>query len=244
MIFKETYKSIIDDLQPSAELSESLKITQEAKKMKFNKKKAVIFIAAACMLCGTTVFAAGKIASYRSWTNPRTAIDNYSEAVLKAEELGSKIIIPEKFTNGYRFDSANEDGREALDENGNVIGKCKDFSAFYVKENMPDIYMSIDQILEEDEENYAIESRMMEGYQVYFNQATYKFVPEDYELTEEDEKNMNDPHYEISYGSDQVEILNYSGISFVKDDKHYSMFSWDSNLTNDEWYAMAEELLE
>ena len=44
-------------------------------------------------------------------------------------------------------------------------------------------------------------------------------------------------------GSDQVEIKNYNGISFEKEGKSYSMFAWDCDMTADEWYEMAEELL-
>ena len=63
MKFTETYKDIMSDLQPSPELQDRLQIRQEAKSMRFTKKKALIVAAAACMLIGTTVFASGQIAS-------------------------------------------------------------------------------------------------------------------------------------------------------------------------------------
>ena len=31
--------------------------------------------------------------------------------------------------------------------------------------------------------------------------------------------------------------------TFALGNKYYSMFAWDSDLTDDEWYSMAEELL-
>ena len=55
MKFTETYKDIMSDLQPSPELQDRLQIRQEAKSMRFTKKKALIVAAAACMLVGTTV---------------------------------------------------------------------------------------------------------------------------------------------------------------------------------------------
>ena len=54
---------------------------------------------------------------------------------------------------------------------------------------------------------------------------------------------MKDPHFEMSYGSSEVEIKNNSGISFNKDGIHYNMFAWDSDMTADEWYEMAAELI-
>lgn len=243
MKFEETYKNMIDDLQPSSELSERLKITQEAKIMKFNKKKAIAVAAVACMLCGTTVFAAGKIASYRSWSNPQNEISSYSEAVSKSDELGSSLVIPQMFSNGYTFDAANTMGMEGLDENGNVLVKGTDFTARYIKDSVPDIHMFINTAYETGDESYAVDSKLVGDITVYFDQATYKFVPEGYEFTDEDNQNIDDPHYEISFGSEKVEIQNYTGISFEKDGKYYSMFAWDSDMSADEWYAMAEELL-
>ena len=211
--------------------------------MKFNKKKAIVVAKVACMLCGTTVFAAGKIASYRSWSNPQNEISSYSEAVSKSDELGSSLVIPQMFSNGYAFDAANTMGVEGLDENGNVMVKGTDFTARYIKDSVPDIHMFINTAYETGDESYAVDSKLVGDITVYFNQATYKFVPEGYEFTDEDNQNIDDPHYEISFGSEKVEIQNYTGISFEKEGKYYSMFAWDSNMSADEWYAMAEELL-
>lgn len=108
---------------------------------------------------------------------------------------------------------------------------------------MPDINMFINQVHETENESYAVDSKNVGDVTVYFNQATYKFVPEGYEFTDEDNQNIDDPHYEITFGSEKVEIQNYTGISFEKDGKYYSMFAWDSDMSADEWYAMAEELL-
>lgn len=243
MKFDEVYKSMVDDLQPSSELVDKLRINEEARFMKFNKKKIAVVAAVACMAFGTTVFAAGHIASYRSWSNPHNEIRNYSDAVTKADELGSGLTIPESFDNGYTFDSANTMGTQGLDADGKVMVNGTDFNICYVKNGMPDINMFINQIYEQSDESYAIESKMIGDVEVFLNQATYKFVPEGYEFTEEDNKNIDDPHYEISYGSDQVEVKKYNGISFAKDGKYYSMFAWDSDMTVEDWYEMAEELL-
>lgn len=244
MKFEETYKNIVDNLQPSSELIDRLEIHEEARIMKFNKKKMVVVAAVACMGFSTTAFAASHIATYRSWSNPEEEIYDYSTAVTKSDELGSGLTIPQSFTNGYTFDSANTMGVQGLDENDNVMVSGEDFTADYIKDGMPEIHMFINQIYEEQEEGYyAIESKVIDNVEVFLNQATYKFVPAGYELTEEDEQNLNDPHYEISCGTDQVEVMTYNGISFELNSKYYSMFAWDSEMTADEWYQMAEELL-
>ena len=74
MKFNEIYKDIVDDLRPSEKLTNKLLISEEERLMRLNKKKAVVVAAVACMICGTTAFAAGKIASYRSWSDSRNEI--------------------------------------------------------------------------------------------------------------------------------------------------------------------------
>lgn len=53
----------------------------------------------------------------------------------------------------------------------------------------------------------------------------------------------DDPHFEISYGSEEVEEKTYSGISFVAGGMIYNLFAWDCDMTKEEWYQMAKELL-
>lgn len=243
MKFKEEYKKIVDDIKPSAEFINKIQISEDKRMKKFSKKKVAIVAAVACMAIGTTAFAAGHIATYRSWSNPQNVITNYADAVTKSDELGANLIIPQAFSNGYSFDAANTMGMEGLDDSGKVMVRGTDFTARYVKDSMPDINMFIHQVYEENDENYAVSSETIRDVEVYFNQATYKFVPEGYELTDEDRQNMDDPHFEISEGSDTVEIMNFTGISFEKDGEYYNMFAWDSDMTADEWYEMAEELL-
>lgn len=243
MKFEKVYQDMVNDLHPSSELKDKL-IQKEEKRMKFQKKKFVIAAVAACMLLGTTVYAAGHIATYRSWADPSKKTTDFVVAEQKAQETGSQLTIPRAFSNGYVFDSANDYEREGLDENGNVLVKSKDFFAAYVKEESPDISMFINQMQEAEDDTYAVEKKTIGDVEVCFNQAIYKFVPEGYELTEEDKQNMEDSHYEISYGSEEVEEKTYTGISFTVGGKCYNMFAWDCDMTVEEWYQMAQELIE
>ena len=245
MKFEETYKNMIDDLQPSMELSERLKITQEAKIMKFNKKKAVIIALIACMLCGTTVFAAGRIASYRSWSSNLFKEKDITKSRDDAGKLGVLLEIPEAFSNGYIFSYSNCGGIEALDENGNSMDNGKSFMATYTKDGCSDVYLNVDPSFEPldvgNTEKYQVKD--IGGVSVGFYSDTYKFVPSDYTLTDEDKENMERPDYEISYGSTTVQIQQCGGFIFEYDSKIYNMLAFDSGLTADEWYKMAEEFL-
>lgn len=242
MNFENEYKKTVDMLKPSEKFKESLFKVQEGRTMKFDKKKFAIIAAAATMAIGTTAFAAGGISYYTSSSSPKDAITDYSEAMSKADELGCESI-PEAFSNGYTFENANTMDVNGMSESGKVMVTSTDFTADYVKDDMPDIHMFVNHLHETEDNGYAVESKMIGDVEVYFNRVTYKFVPAGYELTEEDEKNMEDPHFELSCGTDEIEIMENTGVSFQKGDKLYNMFAWDSEMTSEEWYAMAEELL-
>jgi hypothetical protein len=68
-------------------------------------------------------------------------------------------------------------------------------------------------------------------------------VPADYELTEEDIANQAKDNYYISYGSDEVEITQSTGVTWTKDGVSYNLAGMDLNLTGDEMFDMAEEIL-
>ena len=89
--------------------------------IKFSKRKVVIVALVACLLIGTTVFAAGQITSYRSWSRANDEIEDYATACEKAVELDIQTKIPEQLSNGYVFESANIGGMEGLDEEGNIL---------------------------------------------------------------------------------------------------------------------------
>lgn len=130
---------------------------EEGRLMKFNKRKMVVLVAVACMVMGTTVFAAGRIASYRSSSDPAKEMYSYSEAASKTEELGSELTIPETFSNGYTFDSANTMDVEGIDDNRNKVASSTDFTANYVKDGNEPVYMFINRAFEDDGKPYFID---------------------------------------------------------------------------------------
>ena len=65
-----------------------------------------------------------------------------------------------------------------------------------------------------------------------------------YEPTaEEEERNQNDPHYNIAYGSDAPETRYISSLAFAKDGVRYYITTFDE-VSADELYLVAEELLD
>ena len=98
MDYKDIYQKAVEELTASHEQVNKVKGCKEKKMIKFSKRKVVIVALAACLLIGTTVFAAGQITSYRSWSRANDEIEDYATACEKAVELDIQTKIPEQFS--------------------------------------------------------------------------------------------------------------------------------------------------
>ena len=72
MDFKEMYKETVDGLRPSSELVNRIRSNKEVEMRVPNKKKMVVLALVACMLVGTTAFAASvpKVDMPQTWSAP------------------------------------------------------------------------------------------------------------------------------------------------------------------------------
>ena len=72
-----------------------------------------------------------------------------------------------------------------------------------------------------------------------------KFVPPDYEKTEEDIALESEGNFQISYGSDSIKEHSYVSASFEKDGIQYTLLAdGDNQPSLDELMDMAAEMLE
>ena len=125
MDFKEMYKETVDGLRPSSELVNRIRSNKEVEMRVPNIKKMVVLAMVACMLVGTTAFAASRIAGYEGWSSPDSAIVDYDETVKVAEKMGVAKDILQQFSNGYVFAISNVGGTTGLDEKGKTVAEGK-----------------------------------------------------------------------------------------------------------------------
>lgn len=244
MNFNESYKNMVDHMKPSEELIKKIKKPEEGSKVKLRKTKFVALVAAACLTVGIAALAAGRLYSYEMSTNRDGAISDYDKAVEYAEKMGETLIAPREFSNGYCFELAMDTEIDGVDEEGNVIANGKGVASYYVKEGRPRVYIYADPILTSEETKAPEETRMVGDVMINFNHIIFKSVPTDYVLTQEDRENLEQHKYEISYGHDIIGFSDCITVCFEMDNKLYNMFSFDNDMTNDEWYTMAEEFIQ
>ena len=71
-----------------------------------------------------------------------------------------------------------------------------------------------------------------------------KVVPPDYELTEQDKKDMENPNFGISYGSDEVKVQEVHSMEWRTEDQAYSLVDITGTAGAEEMFSMAEEIIE
>lgn len=224
---------------------EILKSQKEAGTMKhLSVRKFVIGAAAACLLVGGGAYAAGHAVSFSSGHNLFDSYTSYEDMDRGEKELGYAVDSVETFVNGYRFAQMYVEDVDAWDEEGNKAYTFPEMTIHYEKEGAPHMYLAIHKPVEEIERSKeADDTRTCGDITLYYDEYTYKFVPPDYELTEEDKENEARDDYYISYGSDEVEIKQSTGVTWEKDGIFYNLAGMDLGLGADEMFAMAEQIL-
>ena len=237
-------KAEIDERIASAESGRQKGGTIQMRNWTF--RKSVAAVAICCLLIGTGVFAAGRIASVVSHGSSEPAVTKYEKIDELEAEAGFTMRTKEDFSNGFAFTGGGIVDTEGQDEQGNGLSSWKMISLTY--RNAEDKELTIDAeqeaSFEQDLSADAAEARTIQGTEVYYNYTEMYLVPPAYEPTaEEEERNQNDPHYNIAYGSDAPETRYISSLAFAKDGVRYYITTFDE-VSADELYLVAEELLD
>lgn len=252
----EQIKMEICDSCHMLEVSDNLKqkidnqIKKQSKKeiyrmKKLNKKKVVIVAFAACLFVSANVFAAGKIQSLVSSSNPNDAVTDFSKFDQEAKELGYDVKAIECFDNGYLFSDMLVYTTEAQDDAGNKVADYKNLDITY-KNADNELALSIFKSIPSDEAQMPTETRLINDINVEYNLDTYKFVPGDYQKTDEDTANEAKGHYYISFGAEdeELKVQQVSSLSWEDEGVNYLIQQFDSEMTVDELIDMASEIIE
>lgn len=226
-------------------IDEEILTSQEAKSMKhLSAKKLIIGVAVGCLLISGGAFAAGHAVSVSSHSDWRDGCNSYSGMEEQEKKLGYKVDSVEQFANGYTFAKAVVGESEGKDQDKNKVYTNKFMSIEYARDAEPTVSLYIEKPAGSYARSKPAEATKVCGdVTLHFDSATYKFVPPDYELTAEDKTNQEKDNYFISYGSDKVEIQKGYHLEWQKDGIRYEIIGFDLNLTADEMFDMAEEIV-
>lgn len=245
-ILKQALSPSVSDQDVRIKPSERL---EEVKMKKFHVKRVAVAAAVACVLLGTTAYAAS------NWENVTTLMssggdtsyDSFDKKAKAEKKAGFAVDAVESFSNGYSFEEFEVVDTVGIDDNNNEQMKYKNLNAVYTNEAGNRLMMFA------FESKYGVDnpeglpkpaqSYVVDGVEVNYYVYHYKFVQADYELTPEDIENEKDPSYFISYGSDKVEEKEMANIDWEKDGIKYSILDSGANETPESLLSMVEELL-
>ena len=222
-----------------------LESQKEAGNMKkFSMKKLVIGVAVGCLLVSGGVFAAGRVVSLSTHSYLWDAYRSYGDMNKAQAKLGYSTDTVEEFSNGYQFDQMFVDDVNGTDADGNVIYTYKNLMISYKKNGEPSVWLGAEKPVEPSVRSGEPEAtRQVEGITLYYDATTYKFVPPSYELTDEDQVNLEKDDFTISYGASEVEIQKSSNVTWEKEGIHYNLSGFDLSLSADEMFDMVEEIM-
>lgn len=227
------------------------RLVKEAHHMKhLSIKKVVIGVAAACLVVGTVCIAGSGMKMYSSGGSSIPDYTKYEDLGKAEKEAGYEIQAVDQFGNGYALDGIHVNDMSIQNEAGQTEDSEKEIIIKYTKGGET-IRLFARKILPMEDETELIKNTdsgktVKAGEtELVFSQVTNKFVPPDYELTEEDKKNMERDDFNLAYGSSEVEMDQSYHVSWIKDGIIYSIMGFNlSNVTPDEMLDMAKEIVE
>lgn len=224
---------------------EAMSANREVYKMKnWRIKKKVIVGIAMGLLTSSACLAAGQATgiiggSKLGWTHLK-----YSDMEKVEKEAGFDPIVPKEFANGYTFDSMEVGYNKCVDDQDNVVEEYKSINVDYVKEGRSKVHLNTEQKRYYDNPREANETQEYKDITLSYFLTHYKFVPVDYDLTEEDKANMEKDDYEISVGSHEIEYNEVGDVIWDMDGISYSIMVFDTDMSTSELFDMAKEVID
>ena len=219
------------------------KIEEESGMKKWDMKRVFVVAAAICVLGTITAVAAGKVA-YTSGGGSHLDDFTYDKLGEMETKLGFATKAPETFGNGYRFELGMPTHDEAHDEDGNVIKSTESFSLQYKKGGSPDIFVSVQGSGLYEEEGRPHQTFDHNGITLNYTRDQYRFVPPDYQVSEEEKAREAAGELYISYGSDKVEDKAAQSMVWKDGERVYIITTMDNPITAEEMAQMAAELID
>lgn len=206
-----------------------------------NKKRMAAVVIAAAVVCGSA-FAFGSTA-VSSILSSSSSIPDYTAlptAQQCEKDAGYAPALIDSFDNGYTFTDGTVFSSSMENDEGKNIESYKGFSFDYANggETMT---LSQERYFSETEDcGTCIAQDNDVSY--YETDQIYKFVPADYELTEQDKQDEASGKVVFSYGSDEVETRQIHSLTWEIGDMHYCLMQQDGSLTGDQLLNMARQI--
>lgn len=238
ILLRRALEAKVRAVEPSDEMlmnihREAKRRKKEEQEMNYTLKKVIAVAAAVCLICASC-FAAMEINSMVSSTG--ADITEYAGLKAAAEEIGIKAKYVEAFENGFVFCRGGISESYSQDAEGNTVGEeYRGLSIGYQNDAGDSLMLHVRPAAGADAAGQGGAS----GYSC----DTYKFVPQDYEPTEEDRAMEAEGDFFISYGNEMVEINKVENYAWKDGDNYYAFVAFDCNFGEEGMKQMAQEIM-
>lgn len=236
----KAFNEIDDAYLAELDTSEKERIT-----MKNRKKFSRILIAAAVIcLLSITAFAAERARVNSLVIKDKAYNENYEVLKQEMEKSGLDVNLPEQFTTGFRFQEVRTGEVEGTDDAGNFVMSFRELTAYYRNDNGQQVSLRMQPNLAEEGDNRTpTASKTVGGVTLNYYVDHYKFVPDGYEPSEEEQQWMQQPGNYLSYGSDEVVESAFAFLNWKTAENDFSIADMTASINPDVLFAMAEEII-
>ena len=237
----KAFNEIDDAYLAELDTSEKERIT-----MKNRKKFSRILIAAAVIcLLSITAFAAERARVNSLVVKDKAYNENYEVLKQEMEKSGLDVNLPEQFTTGFRFQEVRTGEVEGTDDAGTLVMSFRELTAYYRNDNGQQVSLRMQPNLAEEEDTRTpTATKTVGGVTLNYYVDHYKFVPDGYEPSEEEQQWMQQPGNYLSYGSDEVVESAFAFLNWKTAENDFSIADMTASINPDVLFAMAEEIIQ
>lgn len=220
---------------------------KETVTMKNRKKVMYMLVAAVTIVALSATAYAADFLNIRSLETGRSVhYANYADMDRAISQTGLELTIPEQFTSGYRFEEVEVMEVKGRDESGKKVLTFRELSAQYRNSMGQRLVLSASPSLEEVPvtDSIASASQRIGDVEVLYYLDHYKWVPEDYKLTAEDESWQKQPGNYISYGADQVCEEPVAFLCWSENGVNYFFMDRNATTSKEVLFSMAAQMIE
>lgn len=255
-IIKDAFQALAEQIEAPDYLKKQIdnRLLKESEKEEhrmrhFSIKKTVTAVAAACLLVGTVCVAASGMKSYVGHGSNIPDYTDFQDMEKAEKEVGYEIKALESFSNGFKLKGIHIGDITMQNEDGTAKESQKDIKLAYERGNETIFVDSRRLFAGETPESFSLDKTPDKTLQcgdikVRFSRNTYKAVPPDYEMTEEEKKLVEEGSLMIGYGSKEVQTNEYFYTMFIKDNILYEIVGFDLSESADGLLNMCREIIE
>ncbi len=224
--------SISDDL--------ILEASGAVKKVRRVRLTALVLAAALVVLTSLTALAGGVVLHRSGHIYGRPHYTSLPSPETLMRDVGIAPQLPQQFSNGFAFSEANIAQDEDYDEDGVLWESYRSLSCDY-KKGVESIALLVDAAAAGNQMDEDKTAAVYRGCELKYAGFLNKFVPPDYQLTEQEKEGCD---YVISYGSAEIKLCRVQLLGWEYGGLNYILCAIDSSLDEQALVQMAKEIID